>query len=419
MSVWSGVLDSCPGLLCCVINLRGKLLYASHGYKAVASRVLGHRCTEGSNYPPLITELDQALHEVLMAACLGDTNGIEISENDKIWEFTASPLRINTNKIEGVVVKVSSENVNHPDKNLAPVVESNPEILNSVPFRACVVNSNGEILAVNKFLAASCENELPGKNIIELVKLDANSSLMKVISDRVGCVECNMPDIYVSKNFYDDDLRIYFDEEYTPQPPEQEDSQLQIIKLHASPIKWKDEEHVMLTFEDVTEFRQTHDQLQRLLTFDASTGILNRRGIEHMILREFSPAIRNTEQLSLIMINIDNFKALNETRGYLVGTRIIRSFVSSMERFLASHTRYNLARWAGDEFLILVHCSGAAAVVLADGIREQANGIAISAGVADLSKGSYAGVNDFIAAAYDAMVEAKLSDKNKTVLAEN
>ena len=418
MSVWSGVLDSCPGLLCCVINLRGKLLYASHGYKVVASRLFGHKCNEGSSYPPLITELDRALHEVLMAACLGDTNGIEISERDKIWEFTASPLRIDTNKIEGVVIKVSSENVN-PSKNLPPVVESNPEILDSVPFRACVVDSNGEILAINKFLAASCEDELTGKNITEIVKLESNANLMRIISDRVGNIECNMPDISVGKNFYDDDINIYFDEEYTQKPSEPEASLVQIIKLHASPIKWKGSDNVMLTFEDVTEFRQTHDQLQRLLTFDASTGILNRRGIEHMILQEFSSAIRNTAQLSLIMINIDNFKALNETRGYAVGTRIIRSFVNSMDKFLSSHTRYNLARWSGDEFLILVHCSGAAAVVLANSIRERANGIVISAGVADLAKGAYAGVNDFIAAAYDAMVEAKLSGKNSTVLAEN
>ena len=394
-------------------------MYASHGYKVVASRVLGHKCSEGSNYPPLITELDKALHEVLMAACLGDTNGIEISERDKIWEFTASPLRLDTRKIEGVVIKVSSENMNQSAQNLAPIIESNPEILNAVPFRACVVNSIGMILAVNKFLAASCESELPGKNIIEFVKLESNSGLMKVISDRVGSVECNMPDIFVNENFYDNDISFYFDEEYTQATPTSEESYLQTIKLHASPIKWNNEEHVMLTFEDVTEFRQTHDQLRRLLTFDASTGILNRRGIEHMILHEFSPAIRNSEQLSLIMINIDNFKALNETRGYAVGTRIIRSFVSSMDRFLSSHTRYNLARWSGDEFLILVHCSGAAAVVLADGIRERANGITISAGVADLTKGGYAGVNDFIAAAYDAMVEAKLSGKNNTVLAEN
>ena len=258
MSVWSSVLDSCPGLLCCVINLRGKLLYASHGYKVVASRVLGHKCNEGRTYPPLITEFDKVLHELLMAASLGDTNGIEITERDKIWEFTASPLKLDTNKIEGVVIKVSSENVNSTNKNLAPVIESNPEILNSVPFRACVVNSTGVILAVNKFLAASYEYELTGKNIIELVKLDSNSSLLNLISNRVGSIECNMPDISIDENFYDGDINVYFDEipEQTtkPAPDKNIDS---VIKIHASPIKWHNSENVMLTFEDVTELESS------------------------------------------------------------------------------------------------------------------------------------------------------------------
>ena len=368
----------------------------------------------------MITELDRALHDSLMAACLGNTNAIEISERDKIWEFTASPLRLDAKKIEGVVVKVSSENINASSRNLAPIIESNPEILNSVPFRACVVNSIGVILAINKFLAASCEHELTGKNIIELVKLNSNSSLIKVISNRTGNVECTIPDISVRENFYDGDIGIYFDEEYTQENLTNDANILPAtIKLHASPIKWNGSENVMLTFEDVTESKQVHDQLRRLLTFDAPTGILNRRGIEHTIMREFSPAIRNDEQLSLIMINIDNFKTLNESQGYAAGNNLIRGFVNTMNKFLSNHARHYLARWSGDEFMILTHCSGAAAVVLANEIRERAIGLEISAGVADLHKGAYAGVNDFIGAAYDAMTQAKSSGKNNTVLAEN
>ena len=94
MSVWSGVLDSCPGLLCCVVNIKGRLMYATHGYRAIAARLFGHKCEEGSNYPPLITEIDRAIHEALTAACLGETNSIEMAEHDNIWELSASPLRI-------------------------------------------------------------------------------------------------------------------------------------------------------------------------------------------------------------------------------------------------------------------------------------------------------------------------------------
>ena len=80
MSVWSGVLDSCPGLLCCVINIKGRLIYATHGYKAIAARLFGHKCEEGRNYPPLITTLDREIHAALTAACLGEANALEFSK---------------------------------------------------------------------------------------------------------------------------------------------------------------------------------------------------------------------------------------------------------------------------------------------------------------------------------------------------
>lgn len=415
MESWSGILDSCPGLLCCIVNLKGKLLYASQGYKAVAARIFGHKCTEGSNYPPLITELDRAFHEVLTAACLGEVNAIEISENGKIWELTASPLKSNHKKIDGVIIRINSEKLAEPAKNLPSVVQSNPEILEAVPFRACVVNQKGLILAANKFFSASSKESLTGKNIVEIFKPVGNFSMMKIISKRFGSVEGSLADFYIEKNFCED---LFLDENLSEFSKEKS-QEFRTLKVHATPIRWHDLECVMLTFEDITEIKRTHDQLRRLLTFDNSTGILNRNGIEHMILREFGKAVRTGDDLSLIMINIDNFTALNETMGYSAGSRTIRGFVAIMKRVLSNRADSVLARWSGDEFLIMSHCSGAAAVVLANEIRDKAPGISISAGTADLQSGSYASVNDFIGAAYDAMTEAKISGKNNTVLAKN
>lgn len=414
MNLWSAVLDSCPGLLCCVINLKGKLLYASHGYKAVAARLFGHNCTEGSNYPPLITELDRAFHDVLTSACLGEVNAIEISENEKIWELTASPLRLDSKKIEGVVVRIMSEN-KIIEKNPQPIIQTNPVILESVPFRACVVNQKGMILAANKFFQKSSRENLTGKNIIEIFKPVSNSSIMEIISQRSGSIDGKIPDLVINENFCTD---LYLDKDFNEIPEEINDN-FRVLRVHATPVKWHDLEAVMLTFEDITEFKKTRDQLRRLLTFDASTGILNRRGIEHILLKEFGQAIRNSEDLSLIMINIDNFTALNESMGYMAGNRTIRVFTIIMKNILADRSNSVIARWSGDEFLILSHCSGAAAVVIANEIREKSQSIAISAGIADLSSGNYAGVNDFIGAAYNAMIEAKNSGKNSTVLAKN
>ena len=416
MNSWSAVLDSCPGLLVCVINLKGKLLYASNGYKAVAARLFGHKCTEGSNYPPLITEVDKLFHEILTAACLGESNAVEITENGKNWELTASPLRTNPKKVDGVVVRITSEleNQNQIHENQPPV-QSGAEVLNAVPFRACVVNNKGMILAANKFLSSSSKENLTGRNIIEFFKPLSNVGIIKIISRRSGSVEGRIPAFSIEKNFCDE---LYLDENLND-PAEEKTEIFSVVRVHATPIKWQNSECVLLTFEDVTEKSKLQSQLRRLLSFDSSTGILNRRGIEHLILKEFGRAIRDGEDLSLIMINIDNFTALNETMGYAAGNRTIRGFVAIMKRTLANYSKSVIARWSGDEFLIMSHCSGAAAVVLAKDIREHAPGIQISAGIADLASGSYAGVSDFIGAAYDAMIFAKDNGKNNSVLAKN
>ena len=418
-TVWGGVLDSCPGLLCCVVNIKGKLLHATHGYKAVAARLFGHKCEEGRNYPPLITEIDIGIHEALTAACLGEMNAIEISENGKIWELTASPLRLDGQGIAGVVLRIASEVPKKPAPMLPPVIHSDPEILNSVPFRAGIVDHNGVFMAVNKFLASCTRAGLVGRNIVELVSPESNSDITHMLLKRSGSAECTMPDISAADNFSPFDLMPYIDEELNEIPADAEiDAQRHLI-IHASPIEWSGTQCVMLTFEDVTEIRKTHEQLRRLLTADTSTGILNRRGIEHMIRRRLGETIQSGEHLSLIMIRIDNYRIIHDTRGYMAGGRIIRSFVRSMQKQVSGRSGSMLGRWSNDEFAILARCSGAAAVVMANEIRAKSKDVVISAGAADLSDGGYMSVSEFVGAAYDAMTEAVNSGGNVTVLARN
>lgn len=420
MTVWGGVLDSCPGLLCCVINIKGKLLHATHGYKAVAARLFGHKCEEGRNYPPLITDLDMGIHEALTAACLGDTNAIEISENGKIWELTASPLRIDGQNIAGVVLRIASEN---PAKThsapLPPVIRSNPEILNSVPFRAGITDTQGVFLAVNKFLASCVRAGLVGRNIVELVSPEVSSDLTHILMKRSGSAECTMPDISAAENFYPFDIAPYLDEELNEIPGDTEiDTSRQII-LHASPIEWNGTQSVMLTFEDVTDFRRTHDQLRRLLTVDQSAGILNHRGMEHMIHRSIHEAMQSGEHLSLTVMRAENYRIIIDSRGYMAAGRILRGFVRMTQRFLAGRGKNVLGRWSDDEFVVLSHCSGAAAVVMANEIRGKAKDIVLSAGVADVADGGYMSVSEFVDAAYVALNEAVDSGGNSTVLARN
>ena len=413
MSVWSEVLDSCPGLLCCVVNLKGKLLHATNGYKAVASRLLGHRCDEGRSYPPMITELDRTLHEMMTAACLGESSAIELSDHNRTWELTSSPLRVSGN-VAGVVVRIMSSGDFGVSPKVQPkIIRSDPEILESVPFRAGVVDAHGVFLAANRFLSSGLNMNLIGKSITDIAQADNVSDIIHIIMNKSGSVECRIPELAEHENFYP---FIYYDEDMN-EFAQTTETEPRLMVIHASPIKWHDTEAVMLTFEDITDITRTHDQLRRLLTFDAATGILNRRGIEHMILRKFSQYLRTEEHLSLIAICLDNFRDLNESQGWEAGSRILREFALTMKKFLAGHARAVTGRISGDEFMILAHCSGSAAVVLADEIRKIAGNLAISAGAADIHGGEYSSVNEFFGAAYDAMVSAKNSGGNITVLA--
>lgn len=409
MSVWSGVLDSCPGLLCCVVNIKGRLMYATHGYRAIAARLFGHKCEEGSNYPPLITEIDRAIHEALTAACLGETNSIEMAEHDNIWELSASPLRIDGETISGVVIRITSSA--KPVQEAPPVVMTNPEILNSVPFRACVADTEGVILAANKFLASSLGKNPTGTNIAALV--GESEALTKILADKSGSLEAEIDSFVGYENFYGfTPEEIYLDEELN-EIHEAKPQESRIIHLHAGPAEWDKKPAVMLTFEDVTDLTRAHEQLHRLLTYEPDTGILNRRGIEHTILRQFPKAIQDGRNLSLIALRVDDMN----TDGYLAMNNIMREFVRSVRRFMNGRAEHSIARWSQNEFMILAECPAAVAVVMANEIRDRARGITVSAGAADLHEGGYSSVNEFIGAAYDAMNRARLEGGNKTILA--
>ena len=403
-----------------MINLKGRLIYATHGYKAIAARLFGHKCEEGRVYPPLISELDGNIHDALAAACLGETNAIEIAENANIWELTASPLKLPKEDhltISGVVLRIVAASAKSQPP--APVVMSNPNILESVTFRACVADEKGVILAVNKYLSSSLGLSVSpsGRNIAEFLKPDSADELMQIISERSGSAECLMQDISEHDTFYDfTPEEIYLDAALN-KIPEAENSQPRRMRIHASPIEWNGEKSTLLTFEDITDAQKLHVQLRRLLTFDTRTGILNRRGLEHILLREIGSAVRNGGDLSLIAISLDSLNDVAETSGYVAGERMVRDFVDSMKKFLTGRADSVSARFGRDEFMAIVHCPGAVAVVMANEIRARAGNIPVSAGVADFYSMGYSGVSEFIGAAYDTMTRAKSEGGNITLLA--
>jgi diguanylate cyclase (GGDEF)-like protein len=123
----------------------------------------------------------------------------------------------------------------------------------------------------------------------------------------------------------------------------------------------------LLVFEDMTyELRMTNrrlesarEELLQASITDPLTGCHNRRFLEQVMDRELQRHARFTLPLSLLFIDVDRFKAVNDALGHEAGDRVLQ-YVS---RFLRRHIREAdyVFRYGGDEFLVLITCTAAEA----------------------------------------------------------
>ncbi len=104
--------------------------------------------------------------------------------------------------------------------------------------------------------------------------------------------------------------------------------------------------------DDLKQLHQELEKSQQEAQTDALTTLINRRGLEKRLELERIRARQNGSSFSIILIDIDHFKRVNDTFGHLVGDSILRSIA----KLLKSHLRKNdlAARYGGEEFLILL-----------------------------------------------------------------
>lgn len=93
-------------------------------------------------------------------------------------------------------------------------------------------------------------------------------------------------------------------------------------------------------------------KLQEEAIKDFLTGLYNRRHLEEIAPKEIARAARYGHFLSVIMIDIDGFKAINDTLGHNQGDEVLKS-VSHAFEWLCRETDY-IFRWGGDEFILLL-----------------------------------------------------------------
>ena len=148
---------------------------------------------------------------------------------------------------------------------------------------------------------------------------------------------------------------------------------------------------------------------------DYVTGLANRRAWEHDLPRELARGRRSGKPLCVAMLDLDGFKAYNDSEGHQAGDRLLKECASSW----AAHLRGTdfIARFGGDEFAVLLPgCGLEHGVMLMGRLRDaMPSGQTLSAGVA-----CWDGVESpesLVARADEALYESKRSGRDRTAAA--
>ena len=168
---------------------------------------------------------------------------------------------------------------------------------------------------------------------------------------------------------------------------------------------------------DISERKEFEAELRRLAVYDPVTGVWNRRHGEELIAADLEQARDSGQRLTLLMLDIDHFKAVNDTHGHQAGDRVLADIC---RRILDTvNTTDVVARWGGEEFVVMLRkCGIDDALSVADKLRRgiadypfgTVGSITASIGAAELAAGD--DLASWLARADVALYQAKRSGRN-------
>lgn len=173
------------------------------------------------------------------------------------------------------------------------------------------------------------------------------------------------------------------------------------------------------------ELRETLQRVQELASRDALTGLYNRRHMQDKLVDSMKRYERYGERFTLVLIDLDHFKRINDQHGHRIGDEALMSFAAAAT--LALRESDTVGRWGGEEFLfILPNTSPTKALVALDRLRTALQHCSISAKVPSLRVAFSAGVAQHDVAvqvhrtlerADRALYEAKRAGRDRSIVA--
>jgi diguanylate cyclase (GGDEF)-like protein len=172
---------------------------------------------------------------------------------------------------------------------------------------------------------------------------------------------------------------------------------------------------------DITERKRLENELAQAAREDFLTGTVNLRTFYELAEQEFSRFQRTGEAFSLLVLDLDHFKGINDTFGHEAGDDALRKFVQAVRANLREEDIF--ARTGGDEFrLLLPGTPQSGAMSLAERIRGEVNRVNLQAPSAGVTLSMSAGlcgsrpddkdIDDIVRRADAALYQAKAAGRN-------
>lgn len=178
---------------------------------------------------------------------------------------------------------------------------------------------------------------------------------------------------------------------------------------------------------------EANREFERLNAIDGLTGVANRRRFDETLRHEWRRAARGSHPLSLLFIDVDEFKQFNDGNGHVAGDECLRDLARLLQATLRRPSDL-LARYGGEEFaVILPETDAAGAAAVADSLLAAVREAAIPHGHSDVSailtisigvatavpeRGDDNGQEVLVTVADEALYKAKRAGRNQVVLAD-
>ncbi|UOQ48221.1 diguanylate cyclase [Gracilibacillus caseinilyticus] len=321
------------------IDYRGAVIDAN----PVFNHMLGWELEElhDITFPPFITNMTEEEHQSLLSNLKdGQDFPYEVakrrSKHDLMLDILASYWSVNDKRILAIgMYKDFTEQLQiqrqleESEYCYRTLVEYLPEVIvkqrnNKIEF----ANSS----AVKLFGKQNLE-DIAGQSIWDFITSERRVEIQHVINNVYVDDKLGVPKTLIGMFALSDGTEI--------------DAEVKII-----PIGSKKKPDIQIVFRDVTEKKKYEQQLEHLAYQDPLTGLKNRRSFTEIVTESIEIAKKENKKVALMYIDIDKFKAINDTFGHNVSDQLLQQFATRLKSCVRNGDA--LCRVGGDEFLVLL-----------------------------------------------------------------